>query len=184
MNPNPTPKPDGQVRTSLLSPQPVILGVLLLLLLAMMTVALQPGFRGGGFLTSALAIAIGLVGTILVRVAFGFGLVRDQSDDDTPMKVSEDAEAGWAATLRAASVIAGMFVLVVLLGMVVGLTIAVFLILRLQMRVPVRAAVLLALVWGVAIPAVFGIVLEVAIWPGLIPEIIPRWFGGGMPPPL
>jgi hypothetical protein len=179
-----TPETDSGRRQALLSPQPVILAVVLATLLAMIAVALQPGFRGGGFLTSALAIAIGLVGTILGRVALGFGLARDAGDDDVPLKVSEGGDEGWVAILRATMVIAGLFALVLLLGMVVGLTIAVFLIVRLHMKVPMRLATALALVWGVAIPAVFGVFLEVAIWPGLIPEIIPRWFGGGLLPPL
>jgi hypothetical protein len=52
------------------------------------------------------------------------------------------------------------------------------------MKMPVRAAAVLTLIWGVVIPVAFGILLQVAIWPGLIPELVPGWIGGGLLPPL
>ena len=171
-------------RQSLLSPQPVILAVLFVALIGLMAMALQPGFRGGGFVTAALAIATGLIGVLLFRSATGAELACDGGDDDVPLKMSEGGAVGWGVILRAAAVISGLFALVLFLGMIIGLTTATFLILRLQMRLSLRTAALLALVWGTVLPALFGVLLDVALWPGLIPEIIPRWIGGGVPPPL
>lgn len=171
-------------RPAFLSPQPVILGVVLVILLAMLAVALQPGFRGGGYLTSILAIGIALVGVVFVRTATGRSLVRDEGDDDIPLKMSDSGDVGWGAMRRAALVLGGLFVAALLLGMVVGLTLAAFVILTLQMKMPVRAAAVLTLIWGVVIPVAFGILLQVAIWPGLIPELVPGWIGGGLLPPL
>jgi hypothetical protein len=98
--------------------------------------------------------------------------------------MSDSGDAGWGAMRRAAFVIAGLFAAVLLLGMVVGLALAAFVILTMQMKVSIRAAAMLALVWGVVIPVAFGILLQVAIWPGLIPELVPGWIGGGLLPPL
>jgi hypothetical protein len=169
---------------SLLSPQPVILGIALAILLLMSATAFRPEFRGGGFLTSVLVIAVGLVAILLARVTMGYGLTRDASEDDVPLKMSDGGELEWTVILRAMAVMAGLFAMIVLLGMALGLTGAVFLIMLFQMRVSAPTAAAFALMWGVAVPAVFGIVLDVRIWPGLIPEIMPRWIGGGLLPPL
>ena len=171
-------------RQSLLSPQPVILAVLFVALIGLTAMALQPGFRGGGFVTAALAVATGLIGVLLIRSATGAELARDEGDDDVPLKMSEGGAAGWGVILRAAAVIVGLFALVLFLGMILGLTTATFFIFRMQMQMSLRATALSALVWGTALPVLFGVLLEVPLWPGLIPEIIPRWIGGGVPPPL
>ena len=173
-----------KARSHLLSPQPLILAILLVLLLLMLAMALRPEFRGGVFLMWALVIAAGLVAVVLARAATGHGLARDASEDDVPLKMSDGGELGWMVILRAAAVMAGLFAMVVPLGIVLGLTIAVFLILLFQMNVSPRTAIQFALIWGVVIPVVFGVALEVNIWPGLIPEIVPRWIGGGLLPPL
>jgi hypothetical protein len=93
----------GGARPALLSPQPVILGVVLVILIAMFAVALQPGFRGGGYLTSILAIGIALVGVVFVRTATGRSLTRDEGDDDVPLKMSDSGDAGWGAMRRGPS---------------------------------------------------------------------------------
>jgi len=180
-----TEPPSGErVRSPLLSPQPVILAALLALLLLLLAMALQPHFRGGTFLTWTLVIAAGLVAVVLARAAMGYGLARDASEDDVPLKMSDGSELGWVVILRAAGVTAGLFAAVVILGMVLGLTVAVFLLMLTQMKASPRAAAQFALICGVAVPVLFSVALEVAIWPGLIPEILPRWIGGGLLPPL
>jgi hypothetical protein len=35
----------------------------------------------------------------------------------------------------------------------------------------------------VLVPVAFGKMLEVSMWPGLLPELIPQWIGGGILPP-
>lgn len=171
-------------RASPLSVQPVILALVLAGLTAMFAVAVQPDFRGGRFLTSMLALAIVLVGVVLVRAVMGADLARDESEDDVPLKLGERDEIGWILLLRAVAVMAGLFLAIMLLGVVIGLTLATFAILRLHMQVPLRLAALLALIWGIVVPVVFGTTLDVAMWPGLVPELIPRWIGGGILPPL
>jgi hypothetical protein len=174
-----------KTRVSPLSPQPVILAVMLLVLAAMFAVAVQPEFRGGGFVTSVLAIAIGLVLVLLVRALLDTEkLTRDDPEDDVPLKLDEREGLSWSQLLLAATVMVGLFLSVMLFGIVIGVTVAVFAILRLHMRVPARTAGPLALVWGVVIPVGFSTALEVAMWPGLIPELIPRWVGGGLLSPL
>ena len=172
-------------RPSMLSPQLVILAVLLVVLAMMFFVAVAPEFRGGGFSTCVLATAIGLVAVVLVRAAAGLGgVARDESDDDVPLKLGEREELAWTHIARAVAIMAGLFAAVVLLGIVIGLTVAAFAILRLHMHVPARNAAVLAFVWGVVVPVVFSKALEVAVWPGLVPELVPRWIGGGVLPPL
>jgi hypothetical protein len=161
----------------------VILAATLLVLAMMFSMAVQPEFRGGRFLTSVLAVAIGLVSVVLVRALIGIGqIVRD--DSEGPLKLDERQELTWTPILLAAALIAGLFLAVTLFGIVIGSTVAVFAILWLHMRVPARAAGLLALIWGVVVPVAFSISLDVAMWPGLIPELMPRWVGGGLLSPL
>ena len=174
----------GRKRASPLAVQPVILAAVFIGLLAMFAVAIQPDFRGGRFLTSTLGLAIVLVAIVLGRAVTGSNLMRDESEDDAPLKVSERDELGWSVIVRAVAVMAGLFLVVVLFGIVIGLTLATFAILRLHMKVVHHHAALLALAWGIGVPIVFGTTLDVAVWPGLIPELIPRWVGGGILPPL
>jgi hypothetical protein len=156
----------------------VVLGI-------MFVIAVQPECRGGRVLTSVLAVAIGLVATLLLRaLTSDESLTRDDADDDLPLKLDERQDVKWMTILLATILTAGLFLAVAFLGIVVGLTIAVFAVLWLRMKVPLRTAAPLALIWGVAIPIAFGTILEVAMWPGLIPELIPRWVGGGLLPPL
>jgi hypothetical protein len=151
----------------------------------MFAIAVQPQFRGGRFVTSVLAIAIALVATLLLRALTGDeSLMRDDADDDLPLKLDEHQDVKWMTILLATTLTAGLFLAIALLGIVFGLTIVVFAILWLRMKVPLRTATPLALIWGVAVPIAFGTILEVAMWPGLIPELIPRWIGGGLLPPL
>jgi hypothetical protein len=51
------------------------------------------------------------------------------------------------------------------------------------MHVPLRNAAPLAAVWGFLVPVIFSKTLEVSMWPGLVPELIPQWLGGGILPP-
>jgi hypothetical protein len=172
------------IRASLLSPQPIILAVALLVLVSMFAAAMQPGFRGGGFLTSVLAIAVGLVSILLVRATTHVeGLVRDESEDDLPLKLDERQESAWTPILLAAIFSAGLFLAVALFGIAIGATIAVFTLLWRHMRVPLRNAAPLAVIWGALVPVVFSKALEVPMWPGLLPEVVPQWIGGGILPP-
>jgi hypothetical protein len=151
----------------------------------MFVIAVHPEFRGGRFLTSVLAVAIGLVSAVLVRALTSIeGLARDEPDSDRPLKLDERQGLAWTHILLAATLMVGLFLAIMLFGIVIGLTVAVFAILWVNMRVPARNAGPLALVWGVVIPVAFSESLEVAMWPGLIPELIPRWVGGGLLSPL
>jgi putative tricarboxylic transport membrane protein len=166
------------------SQQPIILAVLLVTLGILLGMAMQPDFRGGGFLTSVLTFAVAMVAIVLVRAATRpDGLARDGSDDDVPLKLAEREESGWTTILLATILILGLFFAVTLFGIVIGLTLAVFTILLRHMQLPLRHAAPLAAVWGAVVPVAFSKILEVGIWPGLIPELVPRWIGGGVVPP-
>jgi MprA protease rhombosortase-interaction domain-containing protein len=169
---------------SLLSPQPVILAASLMILGIMLAIAMQPEFRGGGFLTWVLVFALSLIAVVLVRAATRIdGLARDESEDDLPLTLSERQEAGWKTILLAAAFVFGFFLAITFFGIVIGLTLAVFAVLWWHMQLPLRHAAPLAAVWGVVVPVVFSKSLEVGLWPGLVPELVPRWIGGGILPP-
>jgi putative tricarboxylic transport membrane protein len=169
---------------SLLSPQSVILAATLVILASMFVSAVQPGFRGGGFLTSVLAIAVGLIAILVVRAAtYGEGTARDESENELPLKLSEHHEGTWLPILLAAMFSVGLFMAVTFFGIVIGTAIAVFVVLWQYMRLPLRHAAPFAVIWGMLVPVVFSTTLEVSMWPGLLPELIPQWLGGGILPP-
>jgi len=37
---------------------------------------------------------------------------------------------------------------------------------------------------GLVVPIAFGAAIGMDLWPGLIPELMPGWLGGGLLPPL
>ena len=53
-----------------------------------------------------------------------------------------------------------------------------------QSRLKLLPAGIGALLVGVVLPVAFATSLNLSLWPGLLPEIVPDWIGGGMLPPL
>ena len=151
--------------------------------------ALQPGFRGGNFIAATVMFGVALSLVVLVReivIAVWLG--------STPQSVVElgappvDEEFGqappWPIVVAATSTMFGAFALIVLLGIVLGITVAAWAILMVQSRLKLLPAGIGALLVGVVLPVAFAYLLNLSLWPGLLPEIVPDWIGGGMLPPL
>lgn len=169
---------------SMFAPQNVILAITLVVLLFLLWLALQPDFKGGRFITYALVIGVGLVATVLVQTVSASIVPTSRRGDDARMRMDEREEFGWSIGARMLLLVAGLFAAILFLGMMVGMAVATFLIARIHMRASYRTCGVFAIGLGLALPVFFSVVLDVAIWPGMIPEIVPRWLGGGILPPL
>lgn len=151
------------------SPLAVACALALLGLVALLAVSLQAGWRGGNYVRAVL-VATSLLLTFQTAQALG------QSD--------RAEEGAWRDIGRAARATAALVVLVVPLGIYLGLPLFLYWMLRLHAATSRRSAVLLALVAGPVLAWVFGWALSLRLWPGLAPELIPGFLGGGLLPSL
>lgn len=150
--------------------------------------ALGPGFRGGRFIVATLLIGTALIVVVLLRevvVALWSGRTPRETAE-TPVTVEEDAEraVAWPLVGAAVATMAGFFAAILIFGTVLGITVAAWIILRWQSKLDLVRAGLGAVAVGVVLPVVFANLLDLNLWPGLIPQIIPDWIGGGLLPPL
>ncbi len=89
----------------------------------------------------------------------------------------------WAAVIRSMSYAVGFLALVILFGLVVITPLFIVTYLVVEARVKLVWAVLAAAVASGLL--VFGmILLQVEIWAGIVPEIIPEFVGGSIFPPI
>lgn len=105
------------------------------------------------------------------------------SDTATGDEAGAEEAPSWPAVIRSMSYAVGFLALVILFGLVVitPLFIATYLVVEARVK----------LVWAVLAAAVASgllvvgmILLQVEIWAGIVPEIIPEYFGGSIFPPL
>jgi hypothetical protein len=175
----------------LLSIPIVIEAGLLILFVYLLTEALDPAFRGGWMVGATLLLGIGFLGVVFVRDVVVALLhpegARVAKDSDSPLSLAEDgaaAPARWRTVLEAGGTLAVLFLAIFVFGVVLGVTLTAWGVLIWQSRLdPLRAAIG-ALLIGVALPVVFARILDLQLWPGLVPVLVPNWIGGGLPPPL
>ncbi len=124
----------------------------------------------------------------LVKLTGAFGV----SEDDKP-DVSEGAESGGGATMEAGSwrrvaIVYGWLVSYFAMTFVFGfyLSIPVFMALFLTFESRLRPlyAVGVTAATGIPLYAIFRILLDIPLWPGILPRIIPQIIGGGIVPQL
>jgi hypothetical protein len=161
---------------------------LLVIVVGLIINAFDPEFRGGWFARTTLLIALVLVVAILMRDVMA-AVTGQQSKPDSPTVVMQLEEgsvspADWGTVGLAFVTIAALFASLLLLGIVLGTTVAAWVVLVWKMRVSVHRAVFGAAILGIVIPVPFAYVLGLNLWPGLIPQIVPDWVGGGLMPPL
>lgn len=172
---------------------PIVVEVGLLALFAFLLIdTLDPGFRGGRFVTATLVLGLGFLGAVFVRdvaVALRGGLpgpapadtagpLGGDDDDDAPQSTD------WGTVAEAAVTLAGLFLSVFVFGIVLGTTLAAWVIFIWQSKLNAGKALIGAVLVGIVLPVLFANALDLTLWPGLIPAIVPGWVGGGLPPPL
>jgi hypothetical protein len=99
----------------------------------------------------------------------------DEADATAPR-----ARESWLAVLY----VLLLLVLVYFLGTLVGSVLFVGAFLLLHRSGNPWIAILLALTVGASVPYLLARALDVHLWEGVIPEIVPGWIGGGTPPLL
>jgi hypothetical protein len=158
---------------------------LLFVLLAILGAALMPDFGGGRLVAVVAAFSASSVVWVMIADRLFPSVRRENSpaqrrafDETEPQKPR--ARESWLAVFYAVL----LFILVYVLGTLLGciLFVGVFLLLH-QHKHPWRA-VFVALVVGAAVPYLLGGALDVRLWEGVIPEMIPGWIGGATAPPL
>ena len=170
---------------------PIVVEIGLLALFAFLLFdTLDPDFRGGRFVTATLVLGLVFLGVVFVRdvavACYGRPAKSSSAVAAAPLADDEDAPvaADWATIAEAAVTLAGVFVCIFVLGIAVGTTLAAWVIFIWQSKLSIGKAVIGALLVGIVLPVMFALALDLTLWPGIIPEIIPNWVGGGLPPPL
>ncbi len=123
----------------------------------------------------------------LVKLTRSFGV----SEDDKP-DVSEGTESGAgqmeAGSWRRVGIVYGWLVLYFGMTFVVGFYVAIpvfmTLFLTFESRLKPLYAVGVTVAAGLPLYVVFRIVLDIPLWPGMLPRIIPSILGGGIVPQL
>jgi hypothetical protein len=150
-------------------------GLLLAGFLVLLHEALQPEFKGGGFIQSCLVLSMVFLVAMFARDIW-IGLSKRSQP-----RGSESASAWRVIGLSLTSVV-GLLGAVLVFGMVVGMPAVAFLILRWHMGLPSWRAAVIALLLGAGIPIAFSLTVGMPLWAGMMPEIIPHWVGGGILP--
>lgn len=158
-------------------------------LIVLMVEAFDPEFRGGWFVKSTLLIAVALVGAILLRDIVG-ALAGHEAVPENPTAVAVQFDGSqadpedWRTIGMIVLTVAALFLALFVFGIPLGTTIACWVILVWKLGAKPGRALIGAVVLGIAVPVPFAYVLGLNMWPGVIPQIIPDWVGGGIPPPL
>lgn len=99
---------------------------------------------------------------------------------------TEDEEGAESTSnvLRIIYWIVGFSTLIFLFGFYPSLIVFSFLFLSIEGEVPRLKAVVSAGMILCSIYILFGFALQIKLWPGFIPEIVPSFLGGGILPPL
>lgn len=173
----------------LLSVPIAIEAIVLAWFLLLLREALQEGFRGGRFIIATVLIGAALALVVLAReimmVVWSDGAVVTKIESGAPPVDEESGQTPpWPTILASAGTIFGIFASILVLGTILGITFASWVILMLQSRLKFTPALIGALLIGVLLPVGFANLLDLNLWPGLLPEIIPNWIGGGMLPPI
>ncbi len=158
-------------------------------LLAAFGATLMPEFRGGIFVTAVLAITTILLGYVMIfdvwrpalpgKHAAGPGPsagAGDALESTQPLQATQIGKVVWFSAV--------FFFPIVLLGIYFGAPIGIAWILHRHCRASRWFTVVFAVSAGSILPWLFTIILSTALWPGVVPEIIPDWLGGGILPPI
>lgn len=167
---------------------PIVVEAGLLVLFAILLFhTLDPEFRGGRFVTATLLLGIAIVGTALVRdmAAALWGPSAHQEPAAGPLSDDDAANStDWTTVAEAAATLAGVFLSIYVFGIVLGTALAAWVILIWQSKLSIGRALVGAVLVGIVLPVLFANALDLTLWPGIIPQVIAHWVGGGVPPPL
>lgn len=173
---------DSQITTR--NWQAVLFGVLQLFVLAgLMMMTLQPDFKGGNM------IVVILAGTMLLQVA---ALISDivivkQPDSQPPSPPAPNnakASSKGFAFLRIVLMVMLLLIICYFMGVYAGFVSFLFAYWWRVARFSPFFSIILALLVGLALPVVFGSLVYITMWPGIIPELIPGYLGGAISPPF
>jgi hypothetical protein len=161
----------------------VLFGILQLAVLAgLLVMALQPEFKGG------IMIAVILAGTVLLQIAASIGDVRivgrpESQPHAPPAPGDEKTPFDGLLFMRFLLLVVALLSVCYLMGVYVGFVIFLFFYWWRMARFSLRFSLVLALLVGLALPIVFGSLVNVTMWPGTMPELIPGYLGGAVSPP-
>lgn len=157
---------------------------LMVLLLGMLGSSMMPDFGGGHFISLVAAFTAGSLLWVLLkdnlRTLRRPGRAPAQAHSDEADARAAGLKERWLAIIYTVL----MFALVYLLGTVAGCVLFVGAFLLRYKRGSLWVAIFLALVVGGVVPYLLGGILGVHLWEGVVPEMVPGWIGGGVPPPL
>ncbi len=150
------------------SSQFVVLSVLLLM-------ALQPEFKGGDM------IVVILASSMLLQIAALFGdmAMLRQSVAEPPSLPARDL-----AFLRISLMVMVLLIVCYFLGVYAGFVFFLFAYWRQVALFSPLLSLTLAVLAGLALPIVFGVLVNISMWPGTIAELVPGYLGGAISPPF
>ncbi len=164
--------------------QTVVFGVLQFFGLAgLLVMTLQPAFKGGNM------IVVILAATMLLQVA---ALISDvvilkqpvSQPPSPPVAGNAQPSSTGFAFLRIALMVMVLLIISYFMGVYAGFVTFLFAYWWRVAQFSPFFSLVLALLVGLALPVVFGSLVYITMWPGIIPELIPGYLGGAVPPPF
>jgi hypothetical protein len=151
---------------------------------------LDPDFRGGWFVTATLVLGLAFLAPVFARDIAAAVRGRPPQpagaadrgafggEDEGPQAIT------WGTIGEAALTLTGVFSAIFVLGVLLGTALAAWVILIWQSQLNFGKALIGAVLIGIMLPVAFALALDLTLWPGAIPQLIPDWVGGGLIPPL
>ena len=151
-------------------------------ILALTATAIQPTFRGGNFLRLLLVFLV-VVQAIAIVVDY-YRSLHGTKEAQSGAGEDEASPVNGTDFLIVAVQLTSMLFLVYLAGMYVGLTVFCFLYWRLSTDLSLFRVLSLSIFFGLLFPLLFSQIMTMALWSGVVPELIPGIIGGSFTPPF
>lgn len=121
----------------------------------------------------------------LVRLTRAFGVSEDASPDESEGGGSGGMEAGtWRRVTIVYGWVVGFFAVTFVVGFYVAVPVFMTLFLTVESRLRAVYSVCVTVAAGVPLYIIFRLVLDIPLWAGALPRIIPGILGGGTVPQL
>ena len=106
-------------------------------------------------------------------------------DEPVPVATASGINAGrWQRVVTIFAWLIGFFVLILIFGYYLSVPLFLAAFFNREAEVALRKSILIAIGVSVGLFLLFNLLLDIPLWPGILPMVIPSILGGGSIPPL